>query len=417
MHQHEPVKKKVSLVLNLVLNLAVFLFCSIAVPLPGENGYPLDEGGANSRVSMWIGFVSGWWGWSRGDSGATGANGTTNVNDPAFRYTCADNPLITILAVGHLLSSVMRTLAYYVVELPLIQRQAEDRVEKLRQDAKKESLLAEMKPIERLLLRFSDKTMRAMILAKSFLLSSGSFANYIYLLFAILGFVFPSERPFFYSLTLGIDLIYGNRLLKYVLLSVVVSKGSILQTGFLTFVVMYIFSSFSFLYMPNEYDAPGNEYDCSSLARCFSVHASFGLRTDISEVMADANSIFPRILYEDVYFVVVSLTIVAIFSGIIIDTFGELRENKRFIENDMASRCFICGHAASSFQKEPYGFRRHTKDDHCMWDYIQLAMYLEAKDETTYSYDEKYIHECLKIPTYDFLPVGRSLRLGEVDSA
>lgn len=99
---------------------------------------------------------------------------------------------------------------------------------------------------------------------------------------------------------------------------------SFVQTALLTVSLVYMFTTWAFLFMANEIDLEtvGSVYNCSSLATCVALHLNFGLRQDsgIGEFLMHADAIFPRIIFEDLHWLVISLTCVALFSGIIIDT-------------------------------------------------------------------------------------------------
>ena len=65
--------------------------------------------------------------------------------------------------------------------------------------------------------------------------------------------------------------------------------------------------------------------------------------------------------------------------GIIVDTFGELRDEKFQIEDDMASNCFICSIRSADFERFGKGFQTHIRQDHNMWAYRFFMMHLRRK--------------------------------------
>mmetsp|Transcript_25634 Transcript_25634/g.64401 ORF Transcript_25634/g.64401 Transcript_25634/m.64401 type:complete len:91 (-) Transcript_25634:2556-2828(-) len=77
----------------------------------------------------------------------------------------------------------------------------------------------------------------------------------------------------------------------------------------------------------------------------------------------------------------------------------------------MASRCFVCGIDSSVFQRKAKGFRYHVSQEHCIWDYLFLRMYLKEKDSVDYTAQETYIDSLMKRSSLDFFPVGKSLYL------
>ena len=59
-----------------------------------------------------------------------------------------------------------------------------------------------------------------------------------------------------------------------------------------------------------------------------------------------------------------------IFSGLIIDAFGELRDQLESVKNDMESSCFICGLEKQYFDAVPHGFDTHVQQEHNLANYM-----------------------------------------------
>ena len=54
----------------------------------------------------------------------------------------------------------------------------------------------------------------------------------------------------------------------------------------------------------------------------------------------------------------------------IIDAFGELRDQLEQVKEDMESKCFICGIGKEYFDKVPHGFDKHVMDEHNFANYM-----------------------------------------------
>ena len=57
-------------------------------------------------------------------------------------------------------------------------------------------------------------------------------------------------------------------------------------------------------------------------------------------------------------------------SGLIIDSFGELRDKEETLTNEMATKCFVCGLPKSKFDRIPHGFDNHINKEHNMSHYM-----------------------------------------------
>jgi predicted nucleic-acid-binding Zn-ribbon protein len=69
-------------------------------------------------------------------------------------------------------------------------------------------------------------------------------------------------------------------------------------------------------------------------------------------------------------------------TGIIVDTFGELRVAGLEIENDSANVCFMCGKTKQEIDdiaESSSGFSKHIGFEHNMWDYVFYCAYLYEK--------------------------------------
>ena len=57
-----------------------------------------------------------------------------------------------------------------------------------------------------------------------------------------------------------------------------------------------------------------------------------------------------RYFYDLTFFVVVSILMLNLLFGIIIDAFGNLRDERKFIDEDVRDKCFICGYSRFTFE-------------------------------------------------------------------
>lgn len=68
------------------------------------------------------------------------------------------------------------------------------------------------------------------------------------------------------------------------------------------------------------------------------------------------------------------------FTGIITDRFGNLREKLGEIEEDQKENCFICGKSIEEVEKENQNFKWHIEEYHNMWNYVIFIDYLKQKN-------------------------------------
>jgi hypothetical protein len=61
-------------------------------------------------------------------------------------------------------------------------------------------------------------------------------------------------------------------------------------------------------------------------------------------------------------------------TGLIIDAFGELRDQLESVKEDMESNCFICGIGKDYFDKVPHGFDTHVAQEHNLANYMYVKI-------------------------------------------
>lgn len=88
-------------------------------------------------------------------------------------------------------------------------------------------------------------------------------------------------------------------------------------------------------------------------------------------------------LVEFTYILVVVEIVGSIITGIIIDTFGVLRDEASEKKEDIEGYCLICGFDRGTIDKKSRhrkGFPFHVKYEHNQWNYIYYISYLLDKE-------------------------------------
>ena len=67
------------------------------------------------------------------------------------------------------------------------------------------------------------------------------------------------------------------------------------------------------------------------------------------------------------------------FTGIITDRFGKMRDEEADQTKDEKSSCFICGKSKDEIEKKGENFIYHTEETHNRWNYVFYIEYLLKK--------------------------------------
>lgn len=70
-------------------------------------------------------------------------------------------------------------------------------------------------------------------------------------------------------------------------------------------------------------------------------------------------------------------------------------------EEDKKNFCFICNLASHEFERRGQGFDHHVKNNHNMWNYIYLSIYLDQIDVSDHNAIQKFIYDMVSdVPFY-----------------
>lgn len=232
------------------------------------------------------------------------------------------------------------------------------------------------------------KYLKRLLMTVYYLLSDFYVLYYvIYGLAAIAG-LWLNVFFFFFHL---FDVLVRYPVLLNVVLSVWKPKKMILYTYLLFIILMYGFSLFAYYQLKDSYP-PGfcdSTWNCliTSMDMSFKYDGSLGgyfqSHWDSDEVPGHEHQIsylLIRFFFDNFYHILLMVIMINIVSGIIIDTFGSLREELQRYKHDLDNFCFICGFDIEAIEKNSknnLGFKNHIKKDHYLWNYLFYIAYLK----------------------------------------
>ncbi|CAK78094.1 unnamed protein product (macronuclear) [Paramecium tetraurelia] len=209
-----------------------------------------------------------------------------------------------------------------------------------------------------------------------------------YLVFSILGTFYKS---YFFSLHL-FDLFSRLTLLNNVFQAISHNAKQLIVVSLLGVLFIYVFSFTSFdQYADDIYTEKQPEEHCETLISCMITLVTSGV---IGTSMSKWD--FVKFCYDTLYFVFFALLFTNIVSGIMIDTFAELRDQRQKIDDDKKNCCFICGVKRAHLEKNLEQFEQHVKDKHFLWNYIYYIYCLKLKETTDYTGLEYAISEMIR---------------------
>ncbi|XP_043499298.1 ryanodine receptor isoform X4 [Polistes fuscatus] len=234
-----------------------------------------------------------------------------------------------------------------------------------------------------------------------------------YFTFSILG----NYNNFFFAAHL-LDVAVGFKTLRTILQSVTHNGKQLVLTVMLLTIVVYIYTVIAFNFFRKFYiQEEDDEVDkkCHDMLTCFVFHLYKGVRAgggigdEIGEPDGDDYEVY-RIMFDITFFFFVIVILLAIIQGLIIDAFGELRDQLENVKTNMESNCFICGLGKEYFDTVPHGFDTHVQQEHNLANYMFFLMHLINKPDTEYTGQETYVWNMYQQRCWDFFPVGDCFR-------
>ncbi|KIH60249.1 transporter, cation channel family protein [Ancylostoma duodenale] len=285
----------------------------------------------------------------------------------------------------------------------------------------------------------------------------------VYLVVCFLGLF---VHPMLYCLLL-FDIVASEETLRNVISSVTKNWQSIILTGLLALILIYIFSIIGYSFFQKDFirevdrlepeppvtvfvkdpnpetcasdgecpppapvvveekkegDGEDKIASCETLRMCIITTLNWGLRNGggigdvLRNVAPEENLFYYRIIYDLSFYVVLIVIVLNLVFGVIVDTFGDLRTEKNDKEDVLKNSCFICGLERGKFDNRSVTFEDHQAQEHNLWHYLYFIVWLQIKDETEFTGPESYVAQCIKDRKLDWFPRMQAISLQDGDS-
>jgi len=200
-----------------------------------------------------------------------------------------------------------------------------------------------------------------------------------------------------------------------------------LWTLFLLVVTNVTYALIGFFFLNGQFQTTDNDpvVLCETAFSCFLNVLNLGLRSGggIGDVIGpqayshDHIGLFiARVIFDLSFFIIMIILLLNLIFGMIIDAFGDLRDQKTSNDEDEKNVCFICGIDRSEFERH-VNFDQHTQEEHNIWSYVFYLVYLIDKQrvsKTEMTDIENAVLERYLIKNYEWVPIGKSLTLQKI---
>jgi len=222
-------------------------------------------------------------------------------------------------------------------------------------------------------------------------------------LFSALG-VFYS--PLFFACCF-IEILRVSKLMQYVMRAFTANIDQVIAAVILAALVTYLFSvgAYSTAALHNNFNFNSFGGSCTSLKSCTLVALDYGYSQSVFWDYPAAIGTVEGSFFNFAFTFILQIVVPGLISGIIIDTFSELRNTTNAVRDDVLNTCFICNINREDFETNGTSFEKHVTDDHNMWKYLWYIVYLEEKDRSELSGIEQYCAETFQQLSVKWLPI------------
>eukprot|EP00061_Rhincodon_typus_P018969 g48375.t1 len=167
--------------------------------------------------------------------------------------------------------------------------------------------------------------------------------SFLYLCWYMVMSALGHYNTFFFAAHL-LDIAMGVKTLRTILSSVTHNGKQLMMTVGLLAVVVYLYTVVAFNFFRKFYNKSEDEDDpdmkCDDMMTCYLFHMYVGVRAgggigdEIEDPAGDEYELY-RVVFDITFFFFVIVILLAIIQGLIIDAFGELRDQQEQVKEDM----------------------------------------------------------------------------------
>ena len=223
-------------------------------------------------------------------------------------------------------------------------------------------------------------------------------------------------HPAFFAIFL-FDGIRHSSSLGNVLESVTRNTRTLALTAALLVVILYLYALLAFLRLGSAFQSEfGSPAACASIPSCFLLILGSLPHGEVLETLSYLSGGTLVFLFQVSFYAVVVVILLSVLFGIIIDTFGQLRDERQAQTNALRSRCFVCALPGVQFDREGIGFAHHIRTEHSPAAYLDYVVHLHEKHEadggdTEFTGDESFFWARLAARDVGLFPLRRALAL------
>ncbi|CAD8087418.1 unnamed protein product [Paramecium sonneborni] len=236
--------------------------------------------------------------------------------------------------------------------------------------------------------------------------------------------VYAFFNPYIYAVIL-LDIIKRSEDLQNIIKSITSNGRNLAIFSFLGLIGLLIYAIIAFSNFNQMFDADEGVFGQTFILAVTST-INFGLRnggglgeslTSYPDAYDDPTLYWGRYFFDFTFFIIFNILFIQIIFGIILDTFGELRDERQALVKEIEGKCFICSQEKNDIDtKGTKGWHYHIYLEHSVYHMLYYIIYIKNKDPNDCNSLEKYVNKCIIEKETKFFPFGRALQTEELDN-
>lgn len=240
------------------------------------------------------------------------------------------------------------------------------------------------------------------------------------LLHGIFGILGPLNGPFFHTLNLMLFVnVSGSA--THLLKATANRIGLLINTLFISVFMVFAYSILSTNLFKDRIGDLNELQACSSLASCFLYSLNKGLTNTQGDAIGKETSTDDTVFKFDLkslfdlgFFMATNTIILNMVSGILTDSFGEMRDKTQKRKDTIQNTCLICQNKRIDIEESNEDFQQHVQSEHSYFLYMNFVKNLKKKDRRNLTADEVSILRDVEQGRLEWMPFGKSLYLQNI---
>ncbi|CAD8139457.1 unnamed protein product [Paramecium pentaurelia] len=229
--------------------------------------------------------------------------------------------------------------------------------------------------------------------------------------------VYAFFNPYIYAVLL-LDIIKRSEDLQNIIKSITSNGRNLAIFSFLGFIGLLIYAIIAFSNFSWMFNDEDGVYGQTFILAVTST-INFGLRSGLGDSMKtypqpyeDPTLYWGRYFFDFSFFIIFNILFIQIIFGIILDTFGELRDERQALVKEIEGKCFVCSLEKNDIDTNgSKGWHYHIYLEHSVYHMLYYIIYIKNKDLNDCNALEKFVKRCIDGKETAFFPFGRALQI------